>query len=848
MNDWRNWQEPFGLPFLLAFALFPITWLGLNAGLWTIQQGSPLDVGFYRALAPVACLLAAGALIVRTQGAQRGPGLFGPLGLLTIYGLVGLLSGIVLSPDPATSTYWGLSFLAVPVVGLALAATPRDEDHLRYLALATLSIVVAIALLLFVIALSRGWLDALFSMSLYREFGSYDNDVASALAINANGAGRFIGLATLATGYLAMAREGSRAKVVWGGLAAILTPLFVYTQSRTSFLAFIAGAALLGAILWGWKRAVAASGAAGIGLVALVGPMRLWEVVNRGQSAHQIKTLNGRTEMWSEIVSAGLASPITGLGFHADRLVTGMHTHNGLVHSFVTAGLLGLLLFAAAWILAWRGSIKAGLLSRFEALPDGHRDTAIMATVVLAFLTVRSITESTGAFFGVDLLVFAPTAAYLYALGAAEDEPAASDTPSPGDASQPRSVLASAYACAPPGSPTFHGGEELLGWKMVTELADERNVHVLTSREHRPSIEAKRHELAATLHFHYVGLPDWLDWMRDHQGAIQLYAYLWQFKAYFVGRKLHAQHGFDLFHHITYANDWMASHLGALLPIPYVRGPGGGAQSVPDELGDDVGWQFRAGQRIRGTLQGVLRRDPFFWMGQERAGLLLACCPEVADAVPERWHRKVRLFRVNGIDPSDIPDSTGRKGDGPFTVLAPGKLLKIKGFHLAIDAFSRSQAAKADGRLVIAGDGPEREPLVAQADELGVAESVEFTGWLDREILLEQMAEADVVLFPGLRDGGGAVVVEAMATGTPVVCLDHGGPGLHVTEETGIAVPPADPDGTIDALADALDDLHGDPTRRASMGRRARHRALEDYTWSHHGERIDELYAEANTG
>src|SRR5260370_28570115 len=72
--------------------------------------------------------------------------------------------------------------------------------------------------------------------------------------------------------------------------------------------------------------------------------------------------------------------------------------------------------------------------------------------------------------------------------------------------------------------------------------------------------------------------------LRGIQGGIQIYAYVWQVKAYFVARRLHRRFPFDIFHHITYANDWMASFIGALLPVPYVRGPGGGAHRTPREL------------------------------------------------------------------------------------------------------------------------------------------------------------------------------------------------------------------------------------------------------------------------
>jgi len=198
-----------------------------------------------------------------------------------------------------------------------------------------------------------------------------------------------------------------------------------------------------------------------------------------------------------------------------------------------------------------------------------------------------------------------------------------------------------------------------------------------------------------------------------------------------------------------------------------------------------------------------------------------------------------------GIDQAEIQAEGPAKDPERFTVLCPGKLLAIKGFHLAIDAFARSGLAEEGSRLVIAGDGPEGGRLRAQTRELGLSDQVDFVGWLDRSDLLARMAETDVVLFPSLRDGGGAVVVEAMAAGTPVVCLDHGGPGMHVTDEAGITVEPRGPEPTRDDLAAALREIEKmDPKRRATMAEQARRRA-QDYTWSRHGDRLTEIYREA---
>lgn len=70
----------------------------------------------------------------------------------------------------------------------------------------------------------------------------------------------------------------------------------------------------------------------------------------------------------------------------------------------------------------------------------------------------------------------------------------------------------------------------------------------------------------------------------ENPGGFQLYYYLWQIKAYLEACRHHRRPGFKIFHHITDANDWMASFLGAFLPTPYARGPKGGSHRTPKGL------------------------------------------------------------------------------------------------------------------------------------------------------------------------------------------------------------------------------------------------------------------------
>ena len=113
---------------------------------------------------------------------------------------------------------------------------------------------------------------------------------------------------------------------------------------------------------------------------------------------------------------------------------------------------------------------------------------------------------------------------------------------------------------------------------------------------------------------------------------------------------------------------------------------------------------------------------------------------------------------------------------------------------------------------------------------------------MPRQDLLGLMRQCDTFLFPSLRDGGGAVVVEAMAARKPVVCMDLAGPGLHVTEECGIKIPARSPDEAIQLMAQALERLYHDRELCVKMGQAGRARAEKVYRWDHLGERLLKIY------
>jgi glycosyltransferase involved in cell wall biosynthesis len=179
-----------------------------------------------------------------------------------------------------------------------------------------------------------------------------------------------------------------------------------------------------------------------------------------------------------------------------------------------------------------------------------------------------------------------------------------------------------------------------------------------------------------------------------------------------------------------------------------------------------------------------------------------------------RWDRGVDVGRFS-------PQLRTRAADGRVRVLYAGRLTKEKGADLLADAFLAARARDPRLELMLAGGGPEEDALRAR---LGSAAT--FLGWLEGAELARAYADADLFLFCSQTDTFGQVVLEAQASGLPVVAVDAGGPAeLIASGRSGLLCPPRP-----SALADAIAGLAAHPAsrKRLATGGLA---AIRDRTW-----------------
>lgn len=141
----------------------------------------------------------------------------------------------------------------------------------------------------------------------------------------------------------------------------------------------------------------------------------------------------------------------------------------------------------------------------------------------------------------------------------------------------------------------------------------------------------------------------------------------------------------------------------------------------------------------------------------------------------------------------------------PLRLLSVGRLEPYKGADVLLEAFARvAGSASAPLELVVVGGGSEEAALQELAASLGVAERVRFAGPLPPERIAEELVDADLYVQPSRREGFGVALVEAMATGLPVVATRSGGPEDIVTADSGLLVDPSDPEALAEGIGDAL--------------------------------------------
>lgn len=229
----------------------------------------------------------------------------------------------------------------------------------------------------------------------------------------------------------------------------------------------------------------------------------------------------------------------------------------------------------------------------------------------------------------------------------------------------------------------------------------------------------------------------------------------------------------------------------------------------------------------------------------KRADIAVSCSAYNAATI-ERHYGILPRVVFNGYDaelffPQDPDEGLRRRlaPHGERVILYAGRLIPWKGVQYAVAALQQVPGAV----MVVAGDGHYRPALEEQARAAGLEERVRFLGAVPHEELPRLLAVSDVLVAASFAsETFGIALVEAQACGVPVVASRFGGfPEVVRDGETGLLVPPQDPE----ALAAALRELLADDDRRKQMGQAGRLWVRENFHWERVAERVLQAYRQA---
>jgi glycosyltransferase involved in cell wall biosynthesis len=290
------------------------------------------------------------------------------------------------------------------------------------------------------------------------------------------------------------------------------------------------------------------------------------------------------------------------------------------------------------------------------------------------------------------------------------------------------------------------------------------------------------------------------------------------------------------------------------LGVPVVIGPMNGGMEYPpafrrmQSMADRIG--IAIGRRIANLMNGLIP-------GKREAAILLVANERTRAALPTGTRGLLKTIVENGVDLSlwRTPTQLSSGVLPPYTRFAyVGRLVDWKAIDKLLMAFKRATAA-APMNLTIIGDGAERENLENLARNLDLfgndgqqSGSVSFLGWMSQAACAAQLQTCDVLVLPSLLECGGAVVLEAMAMGIPVIATAWGGPADYLDCSCGILVEPTSADDFVANLSTALIRLAANPNERGAMGRAGRRKVIEDFDWEAKVDRMLEIYREAVEG
>jgi glycosyltransferase involved in cell wall biosynthesis len=415
-------------------------------------------------------------------------------------------------------------------------------------------------------------------------------------------------------------------------------------------------------------------------------------------------------------------------------------------------------------------------------------------------------------------------------------------------------VLLIAEAC----NPTWTS-VPLVGYNFARALAERPDLELTLASQVRNRAALEADPIAPLMRLHFVD-NEWLarplytlarllrggtalSWTIDTALAWPSYM-VFEEQLYRSMRRPLEEGQFDLIHRVTPLTPTMGSPLAGWVDAPMLLGPLNGGlpwpKAYPELRRQEREWLV--------PVRNLYRHLPYYRSTYRHLAGVIAGSRHTATEVPRNFAGQRFYLPENGVDPARFALASGwPEPQGRFRFVTVGRLVPYKGVDLTLEALHRSAALKACEFCII-GDGPQRARLETLTKQYGLEANVRFLGWVEQTRLRQEFAQAQAFVFPSLREFGGGVALEALASGLPAIVVDYGGPGELVTPDCGILLPMTARAELVPRLQAAMEALAGDADRCRSLAGAACSRVRAEFTWSTKAARLVEMYRQILSG
>ena len=307
--------------------------------------------------------------------------------------------------------------------------------------------------------------------------------------------------------------------------------------------------------------------------------------------------------------------------------------------------------------------------------------------------------------------------------------------------------------------------------------------------------------------------------------------YQWRLAA-----KIIKKHNIDLIHEPAPVSPVLPSAMFGL-GVPVVIGPMNGGMAFPSAFTHMASF-------FEHYVYKLIRLFTSFFNivlpGKMFADILLVANERTKKALPRMRFGSVLQVIENGVfDAKDKPKPLTNKSI--TNIIFVGRLVDWKAVDIIIEAVSLTKSAVI---LTIVGDGPERLALEQYAISHAI-KNVIFLGSIPHTDVNTHYDAADVFVLPSLRECGGAVVLEAMSRGLPVIATNWGGPADYIVPDTGYLIEPKSRAFMVQEFARIIDLLASQPNLRYAIGVAAIAHIKKNFLWENKVEHMINIYQQA---